>query len=67
MAESNLDQIGEIALQIMTAAKGYLTSKAGNTLGSKVWEKLRHIISGSEECQSFLGIAIKKLLSGKLA
>ncbi len=35
----------------MTAAKGYLTSKAGNTLGSKVWEKLRHIISGSEEAQ----------------
>jgi len=51
MAELSLDQIGEIALQIMTAAKGYLTSKAGNTLGRKVWEKLRHISSGSEEAQ----------------
>lgn len=49
MAELNLEQIGGIALQIITAAKGYLTSKAGNTLGRKAWEKLRHILSGSEE------------------
>lgn len=30
-------------------------------------EDIDEIISGSEACQSFLGIAIKKLLSGKLA
>lgn len=51
MTEFNLDQIGEDALQIITAAKGYLTHKAGNALGRKAWEKLRHLFSGSEEAQ----------------
>lgn len=51
MPELSLDQIGGIALQIITAVKGYLTSKAGNTLGREAWEKLRHVFSGSEEAQ----------------
>lgn len=51
MAELSLDEISEIALQIIAAAKRYVTNKTENTVGRKAWEKLRHIFSGSKEAQ----------------